>query len=191
LLKTIDDESFGRASALTLLLDGIWEKLDRATQNKCITFIKEGRAKDVVAVLAYSIKHPSLADFSKARIAMLDQPSLKSLLQREVVPDAVARAIDLFCKATNWRSANSIADDLIVPVVPNLSLEQIKRIVRSPVDGSNDLLGSAGYSKFLEEVISQGKMTREQLAAMLSEAGLTKRADRLLAQEEEEEDIPF
>lgn len=186
--RTIGDDKLLLAVATILYIPELWHEIEEATHIRIREYILRCEEDDFVTLTKKGLENEELKPHILNRISELDSSELSQLIKTGVIEECVERAVDVFCSARNWRHANQIYVDCILPIIQELTKDHLFRIVRSHNDESSDLPGSTGFSSYLEKTLEIGTISKEELVGELNAQDLEFIAAAFEDPEPEEED---
>lgn len=155
--------------------------LKEATWVKIENYARVMPAEDFAAVLN-SLAIPRLHEFGTLRLKTFTRTELSAAVARlRGKPDDafIDRCIEVYAGATSFDSANTIAKEIINPVIGYLSPSQAKAVV---VAGKNGQVRESNqYTGVISNIKSYGRLTKATLATVINEAELTAKLGYLVA----------
>lgn len=181
--KTPDD-SLARVLWLLAAHPDLQSLLKEATWVRIENYAKSLPAAEFGAILN-SLTIPRIREFGLARL----KDATKAELSTEVArlrgkPDdaLIDRCIEVYAAAGNFDSANTMAKEIINPIVGYMSPSQAKAVV---VAGKNGQVRESNqYPGVVSNIKSSGRLTKEVLANVINESGLTAKLGYLVAADE-------
>lgn len=170
IFRDVDDKNLARAIGLAMEVPEAACSLDQASKDKTQNFIETGPASSVVSILRLAMNMEDFHGSCMKRISDLDIEVLSDgILNFELGRLAVDRAVTLYENSRNWGGANDVSHKAIIPLVGILTKEEIVRILKAPKDHGADLIGSHGFSEFLNSLEERSVVPNEVLNEILSE----------------------
>ncbi len=174
IFRNVPDGTIMAAVLLVLEIPEAWAALDQAGRDKVNLFIESGPAKEILPTLKKALNVPELEEKAKERILTLNGAELsEGILKWELGEFAVNRAVQLYTTVRSWTAANSLTDDVILPLMKYFGSDDIERIIRSPRDDNADLPNSTGFAKFIKALKDQDYITIDQINELLQTYDLT------------------
>ena len=168
-----DDKLIG-AAFIALEMPEAWNSLNQASKDKIVNFIRVAPVDEALPILRFAIKKTELKDESGDRILELNESELSDgILKYELAEYATRRAIQLYTHVTNWERANFIAEKVILPLIKHFTKDDIEEILKSPRDNGADLPGSRGFRLFIEALMEQEYISRQELNELLDRHSLS------------------
>lgn len=172
IFRDVADMHLANAIRLSLEIPEAACSLDQASKDKTINFIRTGPASSVVSILGLAMNLSEFQEPSKTRISSLELNDLSDgILNFQLGKLAVDRAITLYENSRNWDSANSIAKKAIIPLISVLTKEDLSRILKAPKEHGADLLGSHGFSEFMNSLESKANIPVEEINEIIMDNG--------------------
>ena len=172
IFRDVADIHLVNAIGLSLEIPEAACSLDQASKDKAINFIQTGPAGSVVSILRLAMNISEFQGPCWNRIASLELNALSDgILNFQLGRLAIDRAITLYEKSRSWDSANSIADKAIIPLISVLAKEDLSRILKAPEEHGADLLGSHGFSEFMNSLESKANIPVEEINEIIMDNG--------------------
>lgn len=181
--KTPDD-SLVRVLWLLAAHPDLQSLLKEATWVKIENYARAMPSADIDGVLN-SLAVPRLREFGITRLKDSTREELSGAVARlRGKPDDafIDRCIELYRGAMSFDGANTMAKELIKPLTGYLSPSQAKAVV---VAGKNGQVRESNqYPGVVSNIKLSGRLTKEVLASVINEAGLTEKLGYLVASDE-------
>jgi hypothetical protein len=146
--------------------------LDQASRDKAKNFIQTGPPNSVISILRLAMHMVEFQESCINRISSLELNDLSDgILNYQLGKLAVDRAITLYENVRNWESANSVAEKAIIPLVTVLTKDELSRILKAPNEHGADILGSHGFSEFMNSLKGKSNIPIEQINEVIVENG--------------------
>jgi len=172
--RDVPDDNLIWAIFLALKIPEVWASLERSSVEKIITYVKVAPVDEVLPMLRFSIQKVELKDATQERIRSLGESDLsEGVLKYEFGQYAVPKAIELYTSANSWDKANRVAQNLILPLIKYFTKDDIEKIIQSPKENGADLIGSHGFSLFLDKLREQDYMSMQEINTLLDKYNLS------------------
>lgn len=178
-IMQIEDDTLILTVVLIGYVSGLWSNISEQAQNKIKIFLLNCSDDEFTSVVPIVLNIDGLTEVVSSRIAQSDCNSLVKIKQFHEITPCVERAVYLFSHASNWNEANHLYSTLICRVTSALTDNQIETIILSPSRNGADLPHSVGFYNFLEQIINEGRMTRDVIRDYLRTQGLDHYASTL------------
>ena len=168
-----------------------WDFLESDNKTRIEQLLLQTSAETAPGILPTTYAISELEVSSRKKTNELNSEQLGRLLEASKHPIAIARAVDLYCGSENWDQANTRYNQVIQPVLGELSEAQIRRIlVAGNVEGA-DLNGAHSFSIFTRHVYEHELIPKEEVLSTLRGNSLATMANRLEAVEISRTNSPF
>jgi len=168
IFRDVSDENLKGAIIMATKIPPLWNSLSTASKDKIITYVKHAQVKETLPLFRFLIQHPECEDDIKLKIKMLDEKGLADGINiHELAPLLIDRAIDIYGECRNWVHANSIYENIINPIQGILTKENIEKILSLPQQKEADLIGSNGFSQFINFVKQSDLFEPDELGTIL------------------------
>ncbi|MAX23840.1 MAG: hypothetical protein CMJ19_04975 [Phycisphaeraceae bacterium] len=168
IMNDLTDHQYELALALCSRVPECWTYSGVAAQGKISRYLQSESLKDEARLraLAKGLLIPSLEDVTKKQIDLLDESSLGRLLSNTKLLDKlnyltpkIIQGLQTECKS--FRSSERYIQDLVLPLAPKLSLEDIRQIIN--VCKINDQVHDAGkVPKLLAQLFNKTDHIRSE-----------------------------
>jgi hypothetical protein len=152
----------------------------------------DSRAKQLIPA---AWKIAALRPVAEARIAKMEPEALSALLQEHKLGAAIARAVDLYCASGSFAQANSRYDQVIKPILDELTEAQIERILVANKEESADFNGATSFTNFAKYIYEKKVLPQKKVLELIEDrGGMSWLADQLRAAKKkvpDDDDIPF
>ena len=181
--KTPDD-SLVRVLWLLAAHPDLQSLLKEATWVKVENYARAMPAAEFDAVL-YSLAIPRLRQFGITRIKEASKSELSAAVARlRGKPDDtfIDRCIEIYADAMSFDSANSMAKEMINPLIGYLSPSQAKALILAGKNGQ--VRESNQYTGVVSNIKSSGRLAKDVLTNVINESGLNAKLGYLVAADE-------
>lgn len=175
------DNSLVRVLWLLAAHPDLQSLLKEATWVKIENYARAMPSADIDGVLN-SLAIPRVREFGIARLKDSTREELSGAVARlRGKPDDafIDRCIEIYRAAMSFDSANTMAKEIINPLIGYLSPSQAKALVAAGNNGQ--VRESNQYTGVVSNIKSSGRLTKEALATIINEAGLTAKLGYLVA----------
>lgn len=176
--KIIDrvlDEDIPKCVLFAGLISECMIVLEPAKLSKFNYFIQNGPGIEVAKVIKYCLGDPRLRSKAVERLSTFKDVELalaiKSKCEDSVV---IGRAVELYTQVHSWQHANSLTKNLILPIIRFLDESQIEEIFRAASSREADLIGSGGFSDFLDALLNEKVLSHEKFIELAEKTDLEK-----------------
>ena len=174
--------------ALQRILSQTWSFLEADNQARLKEVVRQTDDKTAVRILPVAVDIPDLQELVQERIKKLDHKQLGTVVQESKHSIVVQAGVDMYCSSKNWDSANSIYEQVVEPVLADLTEAQIKRILNASLEEDADLRGSHSFNNFCRYIYENEKLPRPDIISSLTDQAMGHLATQL---EGSPDDIPF
>jgi len=178
-ITQIEDDIIALAVILVGYVAGLWDNISAQAQDKIKIYIANCSEAEFISIVPLSLNIAGLVDVTTSRVAGLYANSLQKIQQFHELPPCVNRAVELFSHSKNWNEANTLYHSLIGKIFPSLTNNHIETIIAAPTQNGADLPFSVGFYTFLERLIDEKRMTRDDIRNRLISQGLSHYASTL------------
>jgi hypothetical protein len=158
-----------------------WNFLEGDNKTRIEQLLLQTSAATVPRILPTTYAIPELEAASRERTSALDSEQLGRLLEASKHPIAVAHAVDLYCGSKTWDEANARYNQVIQPILGELSEAQIRRILVANRAERADLNGAHSFDRFTRHVYEHQPIPRAEILSALRDNSMGEIADRLEA----------
>lgn len=172
LIRDQADSEFLFGVSLVARIFGAWRMLDVPATDKIRQLVRNGKASDVVKVLAVLAHIEELKPDVEARVSQLMTQELGAVIELHRLKDlGKKRGLQLLSEARSWAAVNEVVDKVILPQFESLDRSDIEAILRYPSETGADLLHSSGLSKIVERVRQTTMFPPDELDSLLKSHG--------------------
>ena len=172
IFSSISDEEIPYSMALILQIPECKRSLVSAHYQKIRDFIRKGPINTLRSLAPRLQDDEDLRGTLKDRINTMDAVTLGEFVKKGVLGIAVDRIVELYCSVRNWTDANLVAESLVMPVIPLLNESHIRRIISAPKNELADLPRSNSFVRFIQNLVKQEVIKKEDLVQLLTQNDL-------------------
>ena len=159
---------------LAIRIGAVWGYLMGGTKTKIGNYVRED--PDVVrkSFFPQMDNIEMLCPIVRERIKNLNEDDLAEVIKSGGHDIAIERSVELFCNVRSWLRANAVFELLIEPIIQRMTIEHIEQIIQARRVNHADLLGSAGFNRFVEKIRERNDLDQSKFEAILKEENLTR-----------------
>jgi hypothetical protein len=176
--------------AVLVMMPHLWHSCGQSTQHMLSEFVKNEKLEVFLKALDGIKQIAELHSTFEARVGEMpteDLEQIVSVYQEEAI---VSRCVDLFAESGSWSVALGRYKRLIAPIIGRITKEHVLLVLEATSKAQNDLKRSNGFEVFLNAIMKQGILEREQLSEVMAGYGLSDQMpDDLFTLTDD--DIPF
>jgi hypothetical protein len=136
--RVIDSKLFLLINLLSELPE-LWSFLRDDTKIRLSNAVTDG--EDIFSHIHMTLDLDNLRELSLQRLASASEKQLAEAIAIASRKEFVDSAVALYCNASNWHHANTMGDELILPLCEYLDKNLALRLLRAAIDN-----GEVGYS---------------------------------------------
>lgn len=163
----VTDEDLLILTVLAADIVEVWNALLPSDKDRLETFIRQGSAKRIFRLLPRMLDSAGMRQAALDRIATASQEDLSVLLENGPRREAIPRAIELFTGVQSWSTANSVADKVVLPLGALFTESDVEQVLQAAGERKADLIGSAGFQRFLDKIREDNSVPVEWLSSKL------------------------
>jgi hypothetical protein len=167
IFRSLDDKELPYAIALVVSVPECWRALFENYRRKLVEYMLHGPLEMVANLAERASQLDELREAVAERVKLSDTSELSVLIKGGLRELAVNRAVEIFSSSRSWAAANSAAPNLIIPLLMNLTPEQIQHIIEDSSKEGVDLRSSGGFAEFLKRVREEHLIGEDDLDGML------------------------
>ncbi|MGA8550452.1 MAG: hypothetical protein WB678_09460, partial [Stellaceae bacterium] len=177
IFRGLEDNHLPYAIALVVSVPECWRALVDVHRQKVVEYMLHGPIEMVASLAERAAGLDQLREAIAKRVKVSDVRQLALLMKGGLRELAVNRAIEEFCTCRSWASANFVGQFLIIPLLTNLTYDNVKTIVEASSIQGIDLRCSGGFAEFLTKVRKERIISEDHLDALLEANHLDERGN--------------
>lgn len=168
-----------------------WDYLTAVYKQKVVSYIELEAEEKIAPFIGSAFCTEDLKQSTEERIKTFSSSGLATVIsvmskQQLTIPRIVIdKAIEAYTEVKSWNDANYVAENLIMPLINYLTLADIETVIASPETNNSDLVGSSGFNLFVETLLKEGALTKEELYNLLKKHKLLYYFEKRLFAEED------
>lgn len=123
------DARFYRVIFYAAKVEGAWELLGNVGQIKASNYIEKADDEDAFRFLSYAVRIPALKPLANKRLVDASTETLAKVIAANKSGEYAEMAISRFEKAGSFRRAESLFEELIMPLVEVVAAPDAKRVL--------------------------------------------------------------
>lgn len=172
LVKQIADVDFPAVARLLAVTPELVAHLDDAASQRLIGFVRLGPIMEVMPSMAGLVRNQAFDQVVRERILEFDSSHLAIAIADFGFGElAKERALGLLATAGDWVTANSIFEEVVLPLFGSMNRSDVERIIRMHTEHGSDLPGSHMFGQFMEQVRRSALIPQPELEQLLHDNG--------------------
>ncbi|MCG9041977.1 hypothetical protein [Laribacter hongkongensis] len=168
IVEIADDNKLFVVVILISSISNALDFVDNASKSKISTWIERCSFEHICFMFADLYRCPDMRPYLTKRIEQLSLDEIKVVpVSMEVSEHCLRRSISLLSSAFSFNAVNSIFKHGIFPFFEFITRELAEQIISLPTTTATDMIGSTGYSKFIEMIRIDGLIDDPALRDLL------------------------
>ncbi len=172
----IDDSFLARGIFALRRLPDLVPLLDKPTKQKFNTYVSTMPDSDMIPTLAFALRLDEFRAAGNARLQSVTDEYLAKLIEVYLsnaitAPvEIVERSIVIYSASTSFANANSIAKEIVLPLLPSYDANQAERIMRCASNG--EVKYSFEFKNVVQAIKSRNVLEYDHFIRLFGELGI-------------------